>query len=160
MLLIHRYSTPFLTGPSLHFTALHLTSPTINTLHGTLRFNPLHCTTLHFTSLQFTALFRQFTTHSLSLQFTTLITLLTLFLKALGLQGRVPKISAGNRFQSRMFLFTKEYFPISVLCLLFNSDIPATCFCFKPIHRQSVKLYVNLLQRLHCQFYKYGTVPY
>jgi len=26
MLLILRYSTPFLTGPSLHFTALHLTS--------------------------------------------------------------------------------------------------------------------------------------
>ena len=26
MLLIHRYSTPFLTGPSLHFTVLHLVS--------------------------------------------------------------------------------------------------------------------------------------
>jgi hypothetical protein len=25
MLLIHKYGTPFLTGPSLHFTALHLT---------------------------------------------------------------------------------------------------------------------------------------
>jgi hypothetical protein len=34
MLLIHRYSTPFLTGPSLPFTALHFTSPPINTLHG------------------------------------------------------------------------------------------------------------------------------
>jgi len=26
MLLIHRYSTPFLTGPSLHFTSLHFTA--------------------------------------------------------------------------------------------------------------------------------------
>jgi len=34
MLLIHRFSTPFLTGPSLHFTSLHFTLPTINTLHG------------------------------------------------------------------------------------------------------------------------------
>jgi len=42
MLLIHRYSAPFLTGPSLHFTSLHFTSPTINSLHGTPRFNPLH----------------------------------------------------------------------------------------------------------------------
>jgi hypothetical protein len=40
MLLIHRYKTPFSTGPSLHFTALYFTSPTINTLRGTLRFNP------------------------------------------------------------------------------------------------------------------------
>jgi hypothetical protein len=110
MLLIHRYNTPFFNRnfTSLHFTSPHFTSPTINTLHGAPRFNPLQCTTLHFTSLQFTALFRQFTTHSLSLQFTTLITLLTLFLKALGLQGRVPKISAGNQFQSRMVLFTKD----------------------------------------------------
>jgi hypothetical protein len=46
MLLIHRYNTPILTGPSLHFTALqhHFTSPTLNTLfHGTPRFKPLHC---------------------------------------------------------------------------------------------------------------------
>ena len=117
MLLIHRYNTPFLTGPSLHFTSLHFTSPTINTLHGTFRFNPLHCTSphftsptintlhgtlrfnpLHYTTLQFTALFRQFTTHSLSFQFTTLITFLNLFLKARGLQRRFPKISAGNRW--------------------------------------------------------------
>jgi len=51
MLLIHKYSTPFLTGPLFHFTAFHLTSlhftsPTVNTLHGTPRFNRLHCTTL------------------------------------------------------------------------------------------------------------------
>jgi len=38
---------------TLHFTSQHFTSPTINTLHGTPRFNPLHCTTLHFNSLHF-----------------------------------------------------------------------------------------------------------
>ena len=70
---------------ALHFTSLHFTSPIINTLHSTQRFNPLHCTALHYTSLHFTSLhctFRQFTTHSLCLQFTTLITVLTLFLRA------------------------------------------------------------------------------
>jgi len=34
------------------------------------------------------------------------------------LQGRVPNISAGNWFQCWMVLLTKEYFPISVLCLV------------------------------------------
>jgi hypothetical protein len=59
ILLIHRYSTPFLTGPSLHFTALHLTSLYFtNHKYSTryIRFNSLHCTTLHFTSLHFTSL--------------------------------------------------------------------------------------------------------
>jgi hypothetical protein len=44
------------------------------------------------------------------------ITFLTLFLKLLGLQERVPKASSGNWFQSCMVLFTEEYFPISVRC--------------------------------------------
>jgi hypothetical protein len=39
-------------------------------------------------------------------EFKGLITLLTLFLVSLGLQGRVHKISAGSRFRSRMVLFT------------------------------------------------------
>jgi len=51
-------------------------------------------------------------------QLTSLITFLTLFFGVFGLQGRVPNTSAGNWFQSWMALFTKEYFPISVLCLL------------------------------------------
>ena len=34
------------------------------------------------------------------------------------MQRRVPNTSAGSWFQSWMVLFTKEYFPISVLCLL------------------------------------------
>jgi hypothetical protein len=53
MLLIQRYNTPILTRPSLHFTSPHFTSPTINILHGTPLFNPLHCTSLHFNSLHF-----------------------------------------------------------------------------------------------------------
>jgi len=115
ILLPHTYSTPILTGPSLHFP-----SPTINTLHlcsNLPPFTALHFTLLHFTSIHCT--FRYFTTHSHFLQFTKSITLLTLFLKAFGLQGRSPKISAGNRFQGRTVLFTKEYFLISVLCFLF-----------------------------------------
>jgi hypothetical protein len=36
------------------------------------------------------------------------ITLLTLFLKLLDLQERVPKTSAGSWFQSWMVIFTKE----------------------------------------------------
>jgi len=95
------------------FTSLRLTSPPISTFHGTPRFTPF--TALPYTSLL--TLIRKFNT--LFLQFTTLITFLTLCLKAFGLQGRVAKISAGNRFQSRMILFTKLYFPISVLCILF-----------------------------------------
>jgi len=51
-------------------------------------------------------------------QFNTLITFPTLFLKAFGLQRSVLKSSAGYRFHSRMVLFTKEYFSLSVLCFL------------------------------------------
>jgi hypothetical protein len=46
---------------------------------------------------------------------------ITLFLKLLGLQERVPNTSAGSWFQSWMVLFTKEYFPISVFCFLLLS---------------------------------------
>ena len=51
-------------------------------------------------------------------QFTPLITFLTLLFWVFGLQGRVPNTFAGNWFQSWMFLLTKKYFLISVLCLL------------------------------------------
>jgi len=44
-----------------------------------------------------------------------LCTYTTLFLKVIGLQGRIPNTSAGNWFQCWMVLFTKGYFPISVL---------------------------------------------
>jgi hypothetical protein len=46
---------------SLHCTSPHFTSQTINTLHDTPQFNPLHCPTLHFTSLHFISL--HFTNH-------------------------------------------------------------------------------------------------
>jgi len=49
---------------------------------------------------------------------TSIIAFLTLFLNVIGLQGRVPNTCAGNWFQWWMVLFTKEYFPISVFCLL------------------------------------------
>jgi hypothetical protein len=34
------------------------------------------------------------------------------------LQGRVPNTSAGNWFQCWVVLFTKEYFPTSILCII------------------------------------------
>jgi len=36
----------------------------------------------------------------------------------LSFQGEAPNASAGSWFQFLMFLFTKEYFPISVLCFM------------------------------------------
>jgi hypothetical protein len=41
-----------------------------------------------------------------------------MFLKILGLKGKVPNAFAGSWFLSLMVLFTKEYFLISVLCFL------------------------------------------
>jgi hypothetical protein len=89
--------------PSLHFTSLHFASL-------------LDDFSLHFTS--FLCTFRRFATHFILLYLTSIITLLTLFLKIFGLQRRVPNTSADNQFRCWMVLFTKEYFPISVLCLL------------------------------------------
>jgi hypothetical protein len=48
--------------------------------------------------------------------FTSFITFLTPFLKLIGVQETVPKASSGSWFQSWMVLFTKEYFPMSILC--------------------------------------------
>jgi hypothetical protein len=83
----------------------------------TVYFTPLHFTSFHLTSLYF---------DDLPLNFSLFITFLNLFLKLLGLQERFPKTSAGSWFQSWMVLFTKEYFPISVL-------IPSENFVFQPI---------------------------
>jgi hypothetical protein len=47
-------------------------------------------------------------------------TFLTLFLKVLGLKGKFPTASIGSLFQSWIVLFAKEYFPISILFLLFQ----------------------------------------
>jgi hypothetical protein len=95
------------------------------TFHHDLPFIPLHYTyvtftsspqftSLHFTSLHFTSLhFWWFLPH---LHFALFIIFLTLFLKLLGLQERVPKASAGSWFQSWMVLFAKKYFLLSVFC--------------------------------------------
>jgi len=71
----------------------------------------------HFTSLHLTTLTDGFSSLGCPLMH-SVITFLSLSLKVDGLQGRVSNTSAGNRFQSPMVLFTNEYFPISVLCLL------------------------------------------
>jgi hypothetical protein len=87
---------------SLHFTTSHYTIK--------YNFTSLHLTSLHFTLLYFTLL------HFTSLHFTSLLfNSLTHFLKICGLQGKVTNASAGRLFQSFTVLFTKEYFPISVL---------------------------------------------
>ena len=115
--------------PSLHFIALHYTCRHFTSSH---KFHPAVFTTLsfgltpfkfptvpfHLTSL-YTSLhciFRRFSPHFCSFHFTPFINaFLTLFLKIMGLQGKVPNASAGSSFQFLMVLFTKEYFLISVL---------------------------------------------
>jgi hypothetical protein len=52
------------------------------------------------------------------LHFPSFVTFLSLFLTFLDLQETVPKESVGSWFQNWMVLFTKEYFPMSVLCFL------------------------------------------
>jgi hypothetical protein len=79
-------------------------------------FSP-HITTLHLTSLHCT--FIWFWPHFFSFHFTPfIIYFLNIFLKTLVLQRKVPNASAGSWFQFLKVLFTKEFFPISVLCFL------------------------------------------
>jgi len=133
--LLLRLSRHFAT---LHPTTLHSTLLHLSTLHFHLNFTQLHFTTLSFcltpfkfptapfnlTSLHFTltslhCMFRWFSAYFYSLHFTPfIIAFLILFLYILGLQEKVPNLSAGSWFQFLMVLFTKEYFPISVLCYL------------------------------------------
>jgi len=104
--------------PLLHFTQPHFTTLSFGLPH--LNFLPLHFTSptsIYLTSLYCTC--RRFSPHFFSFHFTPfIIAFLTLFLKILGLQGKVPNASAGSWFQFLMVLFTKEYFPISILCFL------------------------------------------
>jgi hypothetical protein len=86
-----------------------------NVMYGCCHF---HFTSFYFTSLPITAIFFFFLWFSPQIHLALFIAYLTLFLKLLGLQERVPKASAGSWFQSCMVLFTKEYFPISVRCFL------------------------------------------
>ena len=102
---------------SLHFTQLHFTVSHLNFTHlrfTTLSFGltpfklptvPFHLTSLHshhFTSPHFTSLlctFRRFSPRLYSFDFTLfIIAFLTVFLKILGLQGKVPNASAGSPF--------------------------------------------------------------
>ena len=106
---LHPAFTPSLRCTSLHFPSLHFT-----TLFYTFRWFSLHFTSFHFLSLHFSMIFR---TLYFSLTHPYNRFSYPLF-KVFGLQGRVPNTSACNRFQSSMVLFTKEYFPISALCLL------------------------------------------
>jgi len=76
-------------NPTLHFTLLFLT---------TFYFSSLFIYCLYFPSLVYTSL--------------------TLVLKICVLPWEVPIAPSGSLFQSVMVLFTKEYFPISVLCFL------------------------------------------
>jgi len=107
-----------------HFTSSHLNFTQLSSLHSHLdephwNFLPFH---FHLTSLYFTSLhctFRRFSPHFYSFRFTPfIIAFLTLFLKIIGLQGKVPNASAGSSFQVLMVLFTKEYLLISVLYFL------------------------------------------
>jgi len=118
----------------LHYTCWHITSSHLNFthLHFTILHYPLiwlnpiyisyhsispHITTLHLTSLHCT--FQWPSPHFYSFWFIPLIiAFLILFIKILGLKGKVPNGSAGSWFQFLMVLFTKEYFPISILCFL------------------------------------------
>ena len=97
--------------PSLHFTALSFGLTPFKFPNAPFHLTSLHFTTLHLTSLHFTALLprRWFSPHFYSFHFTPfIIAFLTLFLKILGLQGKVRKASAGSWFQFLMVLFTKE----------------------------------------------------
>jgi hypothetical protein len=114
---------------SLHITTLlfiylFIYSVFLSALHFTLLFlSALHFTSLcysyqPFTSLHFTSLFLSTFTFN-CLQFPSLVfTFLTLVLKICIIPWAVPIVPSGSRFQSAMDLFTKEYFPMSVLCFL------------------------------------------
>jgi len=114
--LLHLSTLHFLSF-KLHPTTLHYPLIWLNSISISYRSISSYITTLHFTSLHCT--FRWFSPHFCSFNFTPfIIVFLTLFLKTLGLQWKVPNASAGSWFQFLMVLFTKEYFPISVLCFL------------------------------------------
>jgi len=92
------YFTSRLTN--FHFTSLHLLPPLDV---SSSRFKSLHRTSLHFTSHHPTSL---------------ILTFLTVFLKTRNIQRKVSSTSPGSWFQCLMVLFTKKYFPITVLCFL------------------------------------------
>ena len=76
------------------------------------RFTPLNCTNLHFTTLLVNFQHTFPSVHHIY-HFSNPLSKSVWFIE------ENPKISAGNRFESGMILFTKEYFLISFLCILF-----------------------------------------
>ena len=117
----------------LHFTPLHYTCRYFTSSH--LNFTQLHFTTFsfgstpfqfpaapftshHYTSLHCTSLlcnFRRFSPHLCSFNITAfIIAFLTLFLKILGLQGKVPNALVPV-FSGPIY---KGIFPLSVFCFL------------------------------------------
>ena len=115
------YICRYFTFSHLNFAQLHFTTLSFGLTPFKFLTAPFHLTSRHFTP-HFTSLhctFRWFSPHFYSFRFTSfIIAFLPLFLKILDLQGKVPNASAGSWFQFLMVLFTKEYFPISVLCFL------------------------------------------
>jgi len=79
----------------LHPTTLHYPLIWLNSISISYRSSSPHITTLHLTSPHCT--FRRFSPHFYSFHFTPfIIAFLTLFLKILGLQGKVPNASADS----------------------------------------------------------------
>ena len=82
----------------LHPTTLHYLLIWLNPISISYRSISPHITTLQLTSLHCT--FRWFSPHFYSFRFIPLIiSFLNLFLKILGLKGKVPNASAGSWFQ-------------------------------------------------------------
>jgi hypothetical protein len=87
------YNCRHFTSFHLNFTQLYYTTPSFGLTPFKFPTASFHLTSLHFTSLHFTSLhftFRRFSPHFYSFHFTPfIIAFLTLFLKLLGLQGKV-----------------------------------------------------------------------
>ena len=100
----------------LHPTTLHFLLIWLKSISISYRSISPRITTLHLTSLHCT--FGRFSPHFYSFHFIPLITaFLTLFLRILGLQGKVPNASARRSFQFLSFLQrnTSRY-PIFASC--------------------------------------------
>jgi len=83
-------------------------------INPTLHFTLLFLSTTYFPSPHFPSPFTFYRIYFPSLVYTSL----TLVLKICILSWEVPIAPSGSLFQLVMVLFTKEYFPISVICFL------------------------------------------
>ena len=98
-----------LSSSLLNFTQLHFTTISFGLTPFKFPTAPFHHTSLHFTSLHCT--FRRFSPHFYSFHFTPFVmAFLTLFLKLLDLQGRVPKLRASHG--SYLFITRDHYFSL------------------------------------------------